>query len=293
MGENLLLRNHVSERVFLLDDIHKITIIFDKSFANFGTKLRKARGILNHLYQNEYSGVFLTGDPNSNYMAAFSTFFYLSGLKVHSIFYNQSGYKNINYYISEKHSHKITWVKSKLDISNTLMSLNSPHLYLVPNYGMTKEALNGIESLWEKINFQNYSHFALEIGSGLTFLSLLDYIKKKEIKNIKVIGIAIGLRTEKLIMYLNNISSLFLRNEFDFSTFEIIEPVKYPGFGKTGQDLWDFCTLMAKKGLFVEPIYSGKSLLSLSEYLSKTQEIDRLAYLHQGGLPPSITRFQL
>ncbi len=289
MTINFLLENKIEIQPYLIEDI-EIEIIFDKSFANFGTKLRKARGILEYLKQNQYKGVLLTGDPNSNFLAAFSTFFYLSGFEVYSVFYSRSGYKNINYYISQKHSHHIIKLTSKLELSNIVNKLN-PNIYVVPPYGITQMAIDSLNLLWKNIDFSKYSHFCLEIGSGLTLLSLLNYLNENQIR-IQLICIAIGLKVEKLKIYLNNLFKTFLNTNLDFSNIEILAPIKYPRFGKTGVEVWEFCRKMIKHKLYLEPIYSAKSLLTLKEYIKQKQNV-KLAYLHQGGLPPSIYNFHI
>ncbi|NBU98304.1 MAG: hypothetical protein EBS19_08860, partial [Spirochaetia bacterium] len=62
--------------VYQEDDI-QITILYDGNTPfTLGTKLRKAEGIYNYILERDYNAIQLAGDPNSNFLAAFTLYFY-------------------------------------------------------------------------------------------------------------------------------------------------------------------------------------------------------------------------
>ncbi|MCX8000908.1 MAG: hypothetical protein N3A69_18530, partial [Leptospiraceae bacterium] len=106
-----------------------ISLLFDSSILHFGTKLRKAKGLHKKLELNKIKSIVIHGNPNSNYMACFSTYFRANSFKVHSLIYSYSQNRNLNYWITIRNSSEILEVKSKLEFQSYLDRLQNKGIY--------------------------------------------------------------------------------------------------------------------------------------------------------------------
>ena len=85
----------------------KLTILNDWNTPfTLGTKLRKAEGFHFQLLKTNKKAIQIAGDPNSNFMAAFTLYFYSKGIPVLSIHSSRSGYKSGNRILSERFAVK-------------------------------------------------------------------------------------------------------------------------------------------------------------------------------------------
>jgi 1-aminocyclopropane-1-carboxylate deaminase len=286
-----LFQNQIIQTSFALKTGRAIQVIQDKSFANLGTKLRKAKGILSDMQRRGFSKISLYGHPNSNFMGAFSLFFSSYGIEVCSVYKKIYGHKNINFHLTKKFSCNMKYLETKDDLLALESKLLKQGYYILPEYGLCLPALLGLETLWEQISFHPNQAFVLDIGSGLSLLSLLNYLSNKNISFHNIIGVCIGLPVARAKAYLNQISKKLLNKEWDLSHLTFLKPSIYPSFGKQGRVSVEYANWAARQGLYLEPVYSVKTMVTLEDFL-KNQVVNReVIYLHQGGMPSSINSF--
>jgi 1-aminocyclopropane-1-carboxylate deaminase len=283
--------------IFIEKNKKKLTILNDwnASFC-FGTKLRKAEGFYQHFQKKNYKAIQIVGDPNSNFLAAFTLYFYAKKIPVLSVHSSRSGYQSGNRILAERFSSQIQKLSS---ISDDFYFSPHPHflkrdengnryensdIFVVPKWGASKMGAEGLNFLWEHI-YTSYKVQILyiDVGSGTTYLSALQYFKDK---GICVIGICIGLPCLKMKIYLEKLEYL----EYGMnSSYQLVEPMVGGRFGNRKREILQFIEEMEKTGCYLEPIYSGISLYELLEGNTFMQE-EGVFYLHQGGLLPHIIR---
>lgn len=285
---NLNFRNQTFiKQVYLSKEIF-ISILLDSSILSFGTKLRKAKGIHKSLVTKKINSLVIHGNPNSNYMACFSTYFRASGLKIYAVIHSHYKKQNLNYWLTMKNSEKVFIAKSKLEYENYLNLLQTQGFYIVSKYGASLDSLLELFDLWKEIDWKNYKIIVLDVGSGLTLLSLAYYFEIHHILNTKIWGICIGRKTkQKIIQDLEILSLSILGRVLDFSNIRLFDSRIDPEFGKYSVELENYCKKFKIQKIFIEPIYSGKSLFTLEKVLTKEKSNHKeVLYLHQGGILP-------
>ncbi len=277
-----------------------ITILFDgNSPFTFGTKLRKAEGIYHYIKENGYSGIQLVGDPNSNYLSAFTLYFYSKKIPTYNIHISRSGYKSGNRILTERFSTKfLEFSKYKEEFfssvhpqfnsfqSNfyrpTFQKLEEKGIFPVPRWGISQFSIKNIQNVMEKIlNLYKINTIYIDIGSGLTYLSFLNY---ENLGKVKVVGVCIGLPMKKMIPYLKDLEFRLFNKVSTYSLLDLQEGDK---FGKKRTEDLEFIKRLREKKIYLDPIYSAKSFLRiLLEEKEKGRE--GVFYFHQGGLLPGL-----
>lgn len=275
------------KEVFLNKEI-SISILLDSSILSFGTKLRKAKGIHKSLITKKINSLVIHGNPNSNYMACFSTYFRASGLKVYAIIHSHYQKQNLNYWLTIKNSEQVFIAKTKLEYENYLNLLKTQGFYIVSKYGACLDSLLELFNLWKEIDWKNYKVIVLDVGSGLTLLSLMYYFQIYHIYTTRIWGICIGRKTEqKIIQDLEILSLSILGRVLDFSNVRLFDSKIDPEFGKYSVELENYCKNFKIQKIFIDPIYSGKSLFTLEKILIMEKfNCEGVLYLHQGGILP-------
>ena len=275
----------------------KLTILNDWNTPfTFGTKLRKAEGFYFQLLKTNKKAIQISGDPNSNFLAAFNLYFYSKGIPVFSIHSSRSGYKSGNRILSERFAYK------KINLQNIPQeSFFKPHssylhtpsnqtnfeesdILVIPRWGASHLASQSLDNLWYHI-FKKYKINILyvDVGSGLTYLSLLNYTFGL---NISVIGVCIGLPKQKMIGYLEEMEA----KEFGrISSYNLIDPLDLGRFGKKKSFIFEFIKQMRREDIYLEPIYSGKSVYTILNETILQENNEGVFYLHQGGLLSKLT----
>lgn len=275
----------------------KLTILNDWNTPfTFGTKLRKAEGFYFQLLKTNKKAIQISGDPNSNFMAAFTLYFYSKGIPVLSIHSSRSGYKSGNRILSERFAYKkinLQNIPQELFVKPYSSFLHTPSnqtnfeesdILVIPRWGVSHLASQSLDNLWCHI-FKKYKINILyvDVGSGLTYLSLLNYTFGL---NISVIGVCIGLPKQKMIGYLEEMEA----KEFGgISTYNLIDPLDLGRFGKKKSSILEFINQMRRKDIYLEPIYSGKSVYTILNETSLQENKEGIFYLHQGGLLSNLT----
>lgn len=259
-------------------------IIYDTNFPfRFGTKIRKAEGFLKEFRRGNYDGIQLIGDPNSNFLSAFTHFFYTHGINVYSIHLTKSDYYGPNRILSERFSREIVRIPYFLhEYNQQIHPKFKPYgnLLLIPRWGISKLSLLYIQPLWKYIqNIYKIDTLFLDIGSGLTYLSALDFFRNSE---ITIIGLCIGLPRRKMVGYLEELELSLFGRVSGYSLEDVTG--KFGSITDTDiQKLQEF----RNQGISLEPIYSLKSI---SKIVGIERDLGNSAYLHQGGFLTGISR---
>lgn len=265
----------------------------DKTFANFGVKLKKLHGLIQFLKQGNIKDILLYGNPHSNFMATFATILSLEGFLVHSVFYtNDIKLVTANSLLSKRFSETIIFSKSK---SNRDFYLNEfkkgfPNGFVIPEFGIHEAGLRTLNFLWKEIeSVDNFDYLFLDIGTGFTALSALEFFKEKK---IQIIGVSIGNKLDKIQYDLEaNADKLGLERNL-ISKLKLLEPNLSPAFASKNKILEDWIRkVWSEKKIPLEPVYSGKTLYTINHYIKKEKLKGKGIYLHQGGLLNHIKYF--
>ncbi len=275
----------------------KLTILNDWNTPfTLGTKLRKAEGYYSEYLKSHKKAIQITGDPNSNFIAAFTIYFYSKGIPVLSIHSSRSGYKSGNRILSERFAHKKINVDSIpqesylkphsyfLDTPSNRTNFVESDILVIPRWGASHFASQSLNTLWNHI-FKKYQINTLyvDVGSGLTYLSLLNYTFGL---NLCVVGVCIGLPKHKMVGYLQEMES----KEFGrISSYNLIDPKGLGKFGKKKSLSFEFIQKMRNENIYLEPIYSGKSVYTILQETLLQERKEGIFYLHQGGLLSNLT----
>lgn len=287
MEERLICKDSSIQKYFAINSFDLYIKREDRTIASFGTKLRKLSGLIGFLKKSNIKTVIVYGNPHSNYMACFVYVLNQEGFGVISFFRTKDiSLKTMNSNLCENFSSKIfyysSWNDFQMQFNEIKTSLNN--YYLVPEYAIHESSFQGLSSLWEEIDKSksSFSHIFLDVGSGLTFLSALEFFSQKD---VEIIGVAIGNKKENLEIDLDNISKKLSKKSIDSYSFQLLKPCITPRFGKTSRTLNNFIKdIWKEKELPLEPIYSGKSLYTILEYIKEKSLTGRGLYIHQGGL---------
>lgn len=258
----------------------------DKTFAGFGVKLKKIYGLIQFLERGDIKDVLLYGNPHSNFLATFSVILKLEGFTVHSILYtNDQNLVTANSVLSKRFSDTIIYAKSKSNREFYLSEFKKgfPNGFIIPEFGIHESGLKGLYSMWEGMeSHEKFDYLFLDIGTGFTAISALEYFKDK---NLQIIGVAIGNRVDKILSDLAaNVKKIDLSDKI-LSRLKILEPTTSPAFASKNKILEAWIhRIWIEKQIPLEPVYSGKTLLTVTEYIKKQKLTGRGIYLHQGGL---------
>ncbi|MBK8396622.1 MAG: hypothetical protein IPL26_15485 [Leptospiraceae bacterium] len=258
----------------------------DKSFAGFGLKLKKIQGLIQFLKKGQIKDILLYGNPNSNFMATYTTMFHLENFQVHSLFYtNDPKLTTGNSILTKRFSDTSIFLKSKSNREFYIHEFKKgfPNGFVIPEFGIHETSLSSLNFLWREIeNADTFDYLFLDIGTGFTALSALEYFKEKK---IQIIGVTIGNKLNKIQYDLEQNSQKLGLDKNNFSNLKILEPSTSPAFASKNKQLEDWIRkIWINKNIPLEPVYSGKTLLTIHEYIPKANLKGKGLYLHQGGL---------
>ncbi|TGL76324.1 1-aminocyclopropane-1-carboxylate deaminase [Leptospira yasudae] len=298
-----------------------VSVLRDDRLAfGIGTKFRKFLGIHSALRLKSIRSVFLQGELHSNALGAFAFLFRRFGYEVRSIAYARDPKRaSANSILTTRHSHSLELFSSRTDWMQRILRLpektsavtldsfgfansaldksvfckidpiqeeGSPNperseSVLIPEYGLCRAALEGLDSLWEKIPISEYDRIVVDIGSGSAYLSALRFFEDR----IPFYGVAIGLPKSKLLFWLEEKKKLLGLEWLRIADGRILEPVGNGGFGAHYiQNLEYSKSFYQRTGIPVEPIYSARTLAVTEMRIRSGEWSGRTLYIHQGGL---------
>lgn len=316
--------NPIIKRWKNLSQVSIDTIRDDLLPMGFGSKFRRFQGFLS---LPKFKTIVLRGNLHGNFLGSFTYLFGTNGYNVVSLgecrMSSQNVFQSGNSILVKKFSNQF-FLGTRTDLDSIQEKLfkdqfkekfnfkdkfvdqfkendqEQERKIFLPAYGFAYPSTLGYRSLWEKINWKEYSHFIVDIGSGLSYLSYLDFLEKRRTefqeKDIgKEYGIPIGIclgesKKNWLAKITANLSklnisipqeSILLNNLEDL----IWEPKISKGFSKINQTLIQYIQSVYKKdNLPLDPFYSGKSLYTVEERIDSFPKGSKILYFHQGGL---------
>ena len=218
--------------------------------------------------------------------------------------------------ISNSRNYTLTFENSKP--FEELFAREQYRYLMLSRWGIFSPSLLSLESLWKEIQIEEYDLVFVDIGSGITFLSFLLHCPQFL---EKIFGVAIGAKKQSLISHLENFinssvddaSKIVTKNSsqvfekivpFDFlhlldeeqkpifqdqiwfSGFlekRILHPIDSSSFGKSSKATLEFCNQsQTELSIPLEPIYSGKSIPTILEFLKTRNPSAKAIYIHQG-----------
>ncbi|MCB1177406.1 MAG: hypothetical protein KDK36_07500 [Leptospiraceae bacterium] len=342
-----------SEKIISITEKYSLRIIYCNSFGGFGLKLLKAKGLENFL-RGRYKSISLFGNLHSNFLSAFTWYFYNLGYKVKTFSYSYNTNKSYNSIITEKHSENFSIYNSRKDCFEAFENSVKEKKFLIPEFGIHKSASDSLRILWDIIvkKLFHVKHLFLEIGSGLTISSLLYYLRKEggvglkdrnesgKISNSNIIkgnhftsipienlfgkiifsinqnseivrygdykkenefggarpfpeihGICIGRRANRMKDELEKLYYDLYKDNLNYENLIYQDPLIISKFGKSNDRLTQFINDNSKKGVLLEPVYSGKTVFTISELAKQNNWEGEGLYIHQGGMGNFLSLF--
>ncbi|MDI7235917.1 1-aminocyclopropane-1-carboxylate deaminase [Leptospira santarosai] len=270
----------------------------DRLAMGIGTKFRKFLGIHSELEKRGIRKVVLQGELHGNALAAFAFLFRSFGYYVRSIVYSRDENKiTRNSVLVRENSHSLETYFSRSDWKNAVLEIELKKVNvsnildfeityegnwgIIPQFGFCRSACNGLNSLWERIVIDQYDRLVIDIGSGLTWLSAVNFFGDR----IAVSGVSIGLSRKKMIPWLNDKKDLIDLKEIRIDEDQICEPTDRSGFGSINAKALGYCkSFREKHGICIEPIYSARTIRTIEVMMKNRDWKGRILYVHQGGL---------
>ncbi|MCC5814991.1 MAG: hypothetical protein JJT78_09560, partial [Leptospira sp.] len=143
------------------------------------------------------------------------------------------------------------------------------------------------------LDWTRYTHIVMDMGTGLGYLSGLDYLRRNPKEHIRFMGILLG---EKISSWIESLPTLLYKLKLNAhsqilnqlsenSSVAIMPPSILPGFGKQNKTLMDYIqNVYQEYNLALEPFYSAKSLYTLDQKILQFPKDSEILYIHQGGL---------
>ncbi|HMV42674.1 MAG TPA: pyridoxal-phosphate dependent enzyme [Leptospiraceae bacterium] len=257
----------------------------DKTFGGFGVKWKKVEGLIQFLKNGHVKEVLIYGNPHSNYVSTFSFFLKKSGFFVYSIFYtNDSKLVTPNSILSHRFSDSVISIKAKANRDFYIQNFKSgfPNGFVIPEFGIHESGIKSLNTLWRDAHFEKMNYLFLDIGTGYTLLSALEYFKEKP---IQIIGVAIGNRFDKIQYDLEKNAEKLSVDKNLLKNIQILEPKISPSFASKNKEIENWIReIWEKKQIPLEPIYSGKTLYTVLDFIQKKRFQGNGIYVHQGGL---------
>lgn len=282
----------VTENLFVIRD--------DLLPWGLGTKWRKFFGIYESLepelsLKADTKRIILWGNLHSNYLAAFTYFFYLKKIPMFVFAYTKDKTKSsFNQTLVKNHSKTLFLFSSRSTAESEAMEWlrKNPDDILLPEFGMHIGVHQGLCSLWKDLEEhieanqcsadakKRSTEILLEIGSGQTYLSCFDYFYPK---GIPVLGVSVGERKDSWlsskreeIQKAMGLREAIIPEEFVFEPKDPKERRFRPWKNQRTDKIEKF---LRETGIYLEPMYGGKIL----PFLLERKSSQTLYYLHQGG----------
>ncbi|TGL37405.1 hypothetical protein [Leptospira perdikensis] len=292
----------------------------------FGTKWRKVFGILQYLQKNQIRKVLLWGAIHGNYLASFTYILRRSGITVDTITYTRDpNLQSYNERLVRGHSHTLVCYANRKEAYTVWLEKKKNYQGLsLPEFGIHVGQNLGLRSFWQELekkiiqslnttleqkdpnlqrNQRTNAILRMEIGSGATFLSALDYFNET---SILVQGVMVGEKKETWISTREDLQKQLGLRSIAISEGQVLETgkedksqvksernkaAKSVSFGKQtkAQKQWIY-DFYRNTDILLEPIYSGMTMKPLLREIYEMQLSPSFAmgtspifYLHQGG----------
>ncbi|MFB2539727.1 MULTISPECIES: 1-aminocyclopropane-1-carboxylate deaminase/D-cysteine desulfhydrase [unclassified Acinetobacter] len=161
-----------------------------------------------------------------------------------------------------------------------------PDAWIIPEGGTHDLAVQGCQEILNPSDKEN-DIIACAVGTGGTFSGLIRSPDKNSQTNVQYLGFC-ALTGEK---HLTDIRQTILKytadlNHINWQLFDDNAIHGFGGYAKTTAKLWQFIHDMQQQNLPLEPIYTGKALYRLGQYLLQNDipKSQKILFIHTGGL---------
>lgn len=157
-----------------------------------------------------------------------------------------------------------------------------PDAWVIPEGGAGSDGVLGIESLFNALHHQgvmDYDYIATPVGSGTTLAG----VARAKIGRAKCLGFSAlkgGLDLERRV-------EIQLEDALRVNKWSIAHDYHFGGFAKINSRLTNFISdIYNQYDLLLDPIYTGKMLYGLAEYIhqGRIPSGSKVLMLHTGGL---------
>lgn len=151
--------------------------------------------------------------------------------------------------------------------------------YLIPEGGTNQEAIQGTQEILQKED-EVYSHIALSIGTGGTFLGILQACQIQQ----KALGFS-SLKGNFIQKEIEELSEKYsIRKPKDY---QIFTEYHFGGYAKYDQSLIEFIWWFYENfGIVLDPVYTGKMFFGLWQLIKKGYfpKGSKVLAIHTGGI---------
>jgi 1-aminocyclopropane-1-carboxylate deaminase len=250
-----------------------------------GNKLRKLKYNLKAFYEFNCKGIITYGGAFSNHLIATASACNLSGIKSIGFVRGEELDENSNTILRNCSSlgMNLKFVTrahfSKIKHNSGVQEFDGENYWFVPEGGSNKEGYFGCSEIVPDDNFN-----IICLAQGTTTTSVGVALSLKLNQKLLVVPVLKGFNSLGEMKKLLSDDLLFeeLKNNIIVS-----DEFHFGGYSKTTKELLDFVQDFNELNNFqIEPIYTGKAMYALREYLisSKTNENKKVLFVHTGGL---------
>lgn len=218
------------------------------------------------------------GNIHSNYLAAMAYFSYQLNIPHQIIGYNRYHNQDSGNSILVRKFSKELKILTTMEYKN--FYFDPTNILWVPSYGFDLSYLGFMDSFWDVLDWENYTHIVMDLGSGMSFFSLVQYFENKKIyKNL--IGVAIGADVNHYLELYKKFLKNFKKNIG--LNIQFWEPFLGKKFYKPHKILVKYTYEKSKEGIYLEPMYSAKTFLTIEKNWEQFPKKSKILYIHQGG----------
>lgn len=272
-------------------------------FGGGGNKARIVKKLLAMVKNHRADVIVTAGSTYSNFNRALALMAIPEGIRVQIVLINSE--TSLDRESSNKRIGDMMGVEFfsanpdevKETIQNRLHALQSKGLNPIYIYGggQTLQGCQAYMEVAEEISSQtdaNFDLIATTLATGTTFSGLL-IGGKSHLKSSKILGVSIAREKNQVMQTVqSNIDSSPLTDKEKDELLSalpehILDNYIAGGYGKTTQELLQFIeSTMRKTGIILDPVYTGKGLFGLVDYLrmhSGQYQNQRILFLYTGG----------
>ncbi len=263
-----------------------------------GNKARKLEYLIADAKSKKCDTIITCGPVQSNHCRTTAAFAQMFGLECHLLLRKKGGEEYTgNLLLDELLGAKIKFItpeeyQNRLEImTDYARKLTERKPYIIPEGGSNEIGAFGyIDCMGEMANFikeQKIEAVYCAVGSGGTYAGLL--LGKKLLKlNVDLNGVIICDTIEyfknKILEICNNAIAKFnLKSEIENHDIALIDGFVGEGYGISYPQEIETIKSIAKRGIILEPVYTGKAFYGMLQDL-KNRKYKLVIFIHTGGI---------
>jgi 1-aminocyclopropane-1-carboxylate deaminase len=257
--------------------------LIHKDFS--GNKLRKLKYNLKACLENNCEGILTFGGAYSNHLLASASACHYFGIKSIGVVRGEELTATSNKLLERCNNLGMELIfnsRSNFDEMKKITgctNFNSKEYWVVPEGGANQE---GIEGCREIISNSNFDYVVVAQGTSTTSVGIL--LELTDFQKIIVVPVLKGYDSIGEMKKLLPDDRLFDRLS---TKIIVLDQFHFGGYAKTTEDLKQFVNEFNEFNPFkIEPIYTGKVIFALSQWLKSEELIKnkKVLFVHTGGL---------